>query len=156
MRGFSAGVSGMGDVSGALTVESRAAPASLRSVASWEWVDVRCPSGALVTRIKRRPGTYPDGSLGEPLSEHQCEKCRHRLIVSAFPRAGREDVVVLHYVSAQTARIVETRAIMNPVKGAAGPNRGGQLIPTGVFDDAIASGGHGAQAALNQEVIHGR
>lgn len=146
----------MGELSAARTVEPRAVPASLRSVASWEWVDVRCPTGALITRIKRRPGAYPDGSLGEPLSEHQCAKCRDRFAKAGIPGAGREEVIVLHYVSAQTARIVETRAIMNPVNGAPGPNRGGTLIPTGVFENAISNGGHGARASLTQEVIHGR
>lgn len=149
MRGSCAGASGMDGL-------SSVQPSDLRLVASWEWVDVRCPSGALVTRIKRRPGAYPDSSPGEPLSEHPCAKCRDLLIETAFKNSPRSAIVVLHYVSAETARIVETRAIMNPQKGAAGPNRGGSLIPTGVFDDAIASGGHGAQAVLNQEVIHGR
>lgn len=133
------------------------APASdLRAIASWEWVDVRCPAGKLVTRIKRRPGPYPPAEPGEPLAEYQCALCRDKLASGVFVGRERSSVIVLHYVSSMTARIVETRAILDPQKGATGPNRGGSLIPPGVYEDAVSNGGPGAHHTPTQEVIHGR
>jgi len=95
-----------------------------------EFIDVRCESGALITRVRRRPGTLPDDRA--PSTEHMCKRCRRLL-----SRLVEGELLVLHYVNPSSARVVETRAIRGPIAGSRALNRGGRLVSREVFLRAI-------------------
>ena len=107
------------------------------SSAAVELVEVRCETGAFVTRVKRRAGLAPvDGT--HSVTEHPCRKCQAMLLQTpAYHRMERQDVLVLHYVDPVEARVVETRAILYPRPGSKELNRGGRLVPRDTFQAAL-------------------
>lgn len=107
-----------------------------------EVIEVRCETGALATRVRRRIGAEAlDGERA--LTEHWCRKCRDVILrTPAYHRLERSEVAVYHYVDPVEARVVETRAILYPRSGSQDLNHGGRQVPRATFEAALKLAGY--------------